>query len=131
MVKLDEIIPTQAAKGNGNTKCSGSAEAEKVHDANDVKTLQSVNMDSVAVKLNETIPREAAEGNSKCSGSAEAEKSNVLDSQDTTAPLKAPATEPAEINDNCGLKKMPLYDIANTLVSYSLFPIPILRSKSA
>lgn len=116
VVKLDEIIPTQAAKGNGNLKFSGSAEAEKVLDANDAKTLQSVNGDSVAVKPNETIPREAAEGNSKCSGSAEAEKSNVLDSKDTTAPLKAPVTEPAEINDNCGLKKMPLYDIANTLM---------------
>ncbi|XP_030455317.1 kinesin-like protein KIN-4C [Syzygium oleosum] len=116
VVKLDETIPTQVAKGNGNSKCSGSAEAEKVLDANDVTTRQSVHEDSVAVKLGESIPREATEGNSKCSGSAEAEKSNILDSRDATAPLNAPVTEPAEINDNCGLKKMPLYDIANTLM---------------
>lgn len=120
MVKLDETIPTQVAKGNGNLKCSGSAEAEKVLDTNDLTTHQSVHEDSVAVKLDETIPREATEGNSKCSGSAEAEKSNILDSRDATAPLNAPVREPAEINDDCGLKKMPLYDIANTLVSYSI-----------
>ncbi|KAI6689224.1 hypothetical protein NL676_026052 [Syzygium grande] len=116
VVKLDETIPTQVAKGNGNLKCSGSAEAEKVLDANDLTTRQSVHKDSVAVKLDETIPREATEGNSKCSGSAEAEKSNILDSRDATAPLNAPVREPAEINDDCGLKKMPLYDIANTLM---------------
>jgi len=121
VVKLDETIPTQAVKGNRNSKCSGSAEAEKVLDDNDVTTLQSMNRDSVAVKLDETMPTEAAEGNSKSSGGAEAEKSNILDSRDATASLIAPVTQPAEINDNCGLKKMPLYDIANTLVSYSIF----------
>ncbi|KAK3425731.1 hypothetical protein EUGRSUZ_F02150 [Eucalyptus grandis] len=116
VVKLDETIPTQAVKGNGNSKCSGSAEAEKVLDDNDMTTLQSMNRDSVAVKLDETMPTEAAEGNSKSSGGAEAEKSNILDSRDATASLIAPVTQPAEINENCGLKKMPLYDIANTLM---------------
>ncbi|XP_030528658.1 kinesin-like protein KIN-4C isoform X2 [Rhodamnia argentea] len=116
VAKLNETIPTQVDKGNGHLKCSGSADAEKVLDANDVTTLQSVNGDSVAVKPDEIIPREAAEGNSKCSGSAEAEKSSILDSKDATATLNATVTVPAETNDNCGLKKMPLYDIANTLM---------------
>lgn len=48
---------------------------------------------------------------------AEAEK-NVLDTGDAI-PHSGPLLEPAETDDHCGLKKMPLYDIANTLVSFT------------
>lgn len=48
----------------------------------------------------------------------DAAEKKVLDPEDPI-PHSGPLLQPAETDDHCGLKKMPLYDIANTLVRFN------------
>lgn len=98
----------RAAGGSCGTSCSCSS-------------AKCTNRAELTIKLGESadtgIVDEKSISNLNPAETAEAEK-NVLDTGDAI-PHSGPLLEPAETDDHCGLKKMPLYDIANTLVSFT------------
>ncbi|OWM71337.1 hypothetical protein CDL15_Pgr011466 [Punica granatum] len=128
-----EEISVQGKKGSGTCcscskrslcktmKCECRTAGGSCGIACGCSSAKCTNRADLPVKLEESagtgISDENLNSNSNLSVNAEAEK-NVLNSQDAI-PHSGPLLAPAETDDHCGLKKMPLYDIANTLVRFT------------